>query len=333
MVLHRTKWWQRYFNSIHPNDCIPADCETGTVASCRTPEYWDYECSGTPIFTWELYNIPSSLVSLAEKEAIWIAWSAGDPLDQDVVDAVMECLDKPPRDLGQADGRCIKTELIDTSGNTADKFSFAREGGWKYVCYTQDPDGQFPQWTTNYSNTCSFGGDDNCFTAAPIPQPTVCSSLGKCGHINACNGAPAGASIVFTGCDVAQPVSCAQDAGVGDCSGIWFGFFQHCNILPDVTWSSPYNCCIHNEAFLCVVPDGTSTCDCSALPQEGLLSPLAPVVSSSVRNLSSNVDLLCCGQRGMVEVSPLVCDCVTSPNTHGCTGPEDGDFCVGLTGG
>ena len=333
MVLHRTKWWQRYFNSIHPNDCIPADCEEGTVASCRTPEYWDYECSGTPIFTWELYNIPSEFVTLEEKETIWTSYLNGDPLDQDVIDAVMEYLDKTPRDLGQADGRCIKTELIDTAGNTADKFSFARLGGWKYVCYTQDPDGQFPQWTTNYSNTCNFGGLDNCFTAAPIPQTTTCSSTGVCNKINACNGAPVGASILYTGCDTLQPVSCAQDTGVGDCSGIWLGFFQHCNTLPNVTWSSPYSCCIHNEAFLCVVPDGTSICDCSELPQEGLWAALSPIISSSVRNLSADINAICCSQKGMVTSTPVICDCVNSPNTRGCDGPEDGDYCVGITAG
>ena len=331
VILHRTKWWKRYFNSIHPNDCIPADCESGTVASCRTPQYWDYECSGTPLFTWELYNIPSTIVTDQEKIDLWTAYGNGTPMDQDVLDAVMEYLDKTPRDLGRSDGKCIKTELIDTLGNTADKFSYAREGGWKYVCYTNDtPVENFPQWVTNYSTDCEFGGNDNCFTAAPIPQPTTCSSAVSCDGISPCDGAPVGASILYTGCDLFQVVSCAQDVGIGDCSGVWFGFFQHCNTAPQKVYSNPYNCCIHNEAFLCVVEDGTKLCDCSALPQQGLRASLAPIVSSSVRNGTSNSANLCCGQDGMFQQGSVICDCVSSPNTRGCTGPEDGSFCVGL---
>ena len=336
IVLHRTKWWERYYNSIHPNDCIPADCETGVVASCRTPQYWDYECAGFPIFTWELYYIPDEVVSLEEKQSLWTSYNNDEPMDQDILDKVVAYLDKEPRDLSRVDDKVIYTELEDKDGNTGDLYSYARLGGWKSVCYDQDNAGVgfpapagFPQWTTNYSGSCSFGGDNNCFTAAPIPQETTCSSTTVCARVNACDGAPTGSSILYTGCDVSDPLlGCAIDTAVGDCSGVWFGFFQHCNILPYSTFTSPYNCCIHNEAFLCVVPDGNSSCDCSELPQLGLLAPLSPLVSAAVRNNQSDDELLCCGQKGTFAQGNILCDCVSSPNTRGCTGPEDGDFCV-----
>jgi len=336
IVLHRTKWWRRYYNSIHPNDCIPADCETGVVASCRTPEYWDYECAGFPIFTWELYNIPNDVVSLDEKEDLWTSYNNEDPMDQDILDKVVAYLDKEPRDLGRADDKVVHTELIYANGITTDFYSYARLGGWKSVCYDMDNDGAgnpepagFPQWRTNISDSCSFGGDNNCFTAAPIPQPTTCSSDTVCARVNACDGAPVGTGIISTGCDVSDPVlGCAIDTAIGDCSGVWFGFFQHCNELPYGPYTSPYECCVHNEAFLCVVPDGNSTCDCSELPQLGLLAPLSPLVSSAVRNGSTPSNSICCSQKGTYLNGTILCDCVSSPNSRGCTGPEDGDFCV-----
>ena len=348
VILHRTKWWERYYNSIHPNDCIPEDCEQGTPASCRTPQYWVYECSGTPLFTWEVYNIPPDIVTDQEKIKLFKAYDADAPMDQNVLDIVMEYLDKTPRDLGRDDGKCIKTELTDIYGRTGDKFSYAREGGWKYVCYDQDnlgpgfpaPEG-FPQWTTNYSGdlACDFGGGgNNCFTAAPIPQPTTCSSNAKCGGLDACNGAPVGSSILMTGCDAQESVSCAQDAGIGDCSGIWFGFFQHCSISPTDEYQSPYSCCINNPAYLCIVDDGTKFCDCSELPQEGLESPLAPQVSRAWRNGWTPRESLCCRQRGMFENGGIICDCVNRPNTGaddgggeegGCTAPDENQFCGG----
>lgn len=331
IVLHRTKWWQRYFNSIHPNDCIPADCETGTVASCRTPQYWDYECAGFPIFTWELYNIPNDIVSMDEKESLWTSYNNNLPMDQDILDNVVAYLDKEPRDRGvTADGRPVYTELYSTSGVTGDLYSYAREGGWKMVCYDQDvPEDEFPQWDTNYSATCTSGGDNNCWTAAPIPQPLVCSTLEKCGGVNACNGAPVGSAILSTGCELSSDFGCASDSSIGDCSGVWFGFNQYCDLLPYVGYASPYGACIKNEAFLCVVPDGNSWLLCDELPQAGLDHFVSPIISSAIRN-GSSVDVVACGGDGSFQNGNIMCDRVSSPNAKGCTGPADGGYCTGL---
>ena len=328
MVVHKTKWWQRYFNSIHPNDCIPADCETGTVASCRTPEYWDFECAGFPIFTWEVFNATS--ITTLEKQQLFEDFGNGDPLDQSVMDRLVAEIGCEPQDHGRTAGEPIHRVLETSTGATSDHYAFAREGGWLSVCYQQDTAGKFPQWTTGYSNTCDFGGDDSCFTAAPIPQQTTCSASTFCAGTSPCDGAPAGCGILYTSCGLNNaPLGCAIDSAIGDCSGIWFAFNQYCNTLPDATYSNPYTCCVHNEAFLCVVPDGNSICDCSTLPQSGNLHPIPPNVSSSYRNGTSPSTPSCCGGLGTYYQSSgsILCD-ATSPNTRGCTGPEDGTFCV-----
>lgn len=67
-VFHRETWWEKYWNgytrsayeTLNP-DSIPPDSyfqhETDSVVSEYTPEYIGMECSGIPVFTWEIYDL------------------------------------------------------------------------------------------------------------------------------------------------------------------------------------------------------------------------------------------------------------------------------------
>lgn len=337
VVLHRTKWYKRYFNSIHPDD---GGSETGTVASCRTPEYWVYECSGFPIFSWEIKNAPTSVITETQKQQLFLDKAAGDPMNQEVLDALVSHLGCEPKDHGQTNGEVVFRTLTDVNGDTYDHYAYAREAGWKSVCYDKDTVGKFPQWeTAEYGNTsCDAApGCDCCFTAAPIPQSTSCSVFDP-NNVNCswdeCGSAPAGCSPLVSDCDFSNtPTGCAIDSAVGDCSGIWFHYNQYCNalVLPPgaSNHTGGYECCVHNEAFLCVVPNALSVCDCSTLPFYGPESPIPPAVSSSIRNGVSALNTNCCGGKSTLyeTVGDKFCDRCNSNNTQVCSNPEDSEFC------
>ncbi len=346
VVLHRTKWWKRDFNSLHPNDCIPADCLPGAVASCRTPEYWDYECAGFPIYTWEVYNAPSNVLSESEKQAMFVAVDNGNGFDHEAMDRLVAHLGCEPKDHGRETGETVKRTLVDQDGDETVHYAFSREAGWLNVCYDKDTADKFPQWTTNLTDCNSPPGNfSNCFTAGPFPQETTCqSSNGKsgpshCNGISACNsgaGSPP-CPVLAADCDGTNPpTGCRLDSAIGDCSGIWFHYNQYCFTTPAQNYLINYACCIHNEAFLCVVPDANSECDCSTLPFYGPLHPVPPGVSAHQRKLLADgrlpIDMdQCCGGRGTFAPAPPgtvpYCDRCSNPNTQVCKEPEESPFC------
>ena len=353
VVLHRTKWWKRDFNSLHPNDVDPEEGSwcgdvgageptCGAYASCRTPEYWDYECAGFPIYTWEVYNAPSNVLSEDEKKAMFNAVTNGVGFDHEAMDKLVAHLGCEPKDHERETGETVKRTLVDQNGDETIHYAFSREAGWLHVCHDMDTQDKFPQWSTNTSASCNaFPNSDNCFTAAPIPQETTCQSFAGSGPAS-CNGYSGCSSVTclptFADCDGSNPpTTCALDTAVGDCSGIWFHYNQYCFVLPGVNYLVAYGCCIHNEAFLCVVPDANSICDFITLPFDGPTHPIPPGVSTYQRLRLSNgdpeIDMTeCCGGKGTFappppgQIAPY-CDRCARPNVPICTDPEDSAFC------
>lgn len=355
VVLHRTKWWKRDFNSLHPNDADPEDGSwcgganeptCGAYASCRTPEYWDYECAGFPIYTWEVYNAPSNVLSEEEKKAMFVAVNAGVGMDHAALDKLVAHLGCEPKDHGREAGETVKRTLVDDNGDETVHYAFSREAGWLHVCHDKDTSGKFPQWDTNTSAACNaLPNSDNCFTAGPFPQETTCTASGDvpiCNGNNACNPG-LGCSPLIVSCDGSnEPIGCAIDSAVGDCSGIWFHYNQYCDLPPIPPASIRYSCCVYNQAFLCVVPDANTICDCSTFPFEGPQHPIPPGVSAYYRSVvfptpvdpdpdPDQSDFCGCGGRGTfapggASPSPY-CDVCDSPNIKVCLDPEDSSFC------
>lgn len=327
-VVHRTKWWKRDFNSMG----------SGDVAACRTPEYWEYECAGFPIYTWEVYNAPSSVISESEKRSFFTAANAGTGFNQSAMDRLVAYLGCEPKDHGRGTGETVKRTLVPQSGSNVVHYGFSREAGWKYVCRNADTPNKFPQWSTGYSPPnfqCDVGGSANCFTAGPFPQTTTCSASAglygpaSCLESSACNP-DALCNVTAVGCSQSnQPVGCLVDTAVGDCSGIWFHFNQYCDIPPSLQYQVRYACCIHNEAFLCVVPDVNSVCDCSTFPFDGPTHPIPPNVSDFYRLSGSEGGEQCCGGRGTWSSTGGIpyCDKCDRPNNPICDDPENSEFC------
>lgn len=350
VVLHRTKWWKRDFNSLHPNDADPEDgswCggagepSCGAYASCRTPEYWDYECSGFPIFTWEIYNAPTRVLSDDEKKAMFVAVDNGNGFDHEAMDKLVEHLGCEPKNYKRSDGKTVKRTLVNDDGESVEHYAYAREAGWKHVCYDEDASGKFPQWDTNESNSCNaLPSSGDCFTAAPIPQETTCSTVagsgpGSCAGVSGCSASGTCAPLIVDCDGTNPPTSCALDSAVGDCSGIWFHYNQYCFILPPSGSSVGYSCCVHNQAFLCVVPDAVSTCDCSTLPFDGPDHPIPPGVSDFFRSQGAGSgESVCCGGKGTFAFAPPgidpYCDSCQRPSIDNCTDPGDSDFCPSI---
>ena len=367
VVLHRTKWWNRDFNSLHPNDADPEDGSwcggaseptCGAYASCRTPEYWDYECSGFPIFTWEVYNAPTSVLSDIEKKALFAAADAGEPMNQVALDRLVAHLGCEPKDHGDELGRPVKRILVDEDGAETVHYAFARLAGWKHVCHDMDTEDYFPQWSTNTSTACDALPDsNNCWTAGPFPQETVCTAFANGGPATCTIGGvtysacsmPGGCSNLYENCDGNNlPYGCALDSAVGDCSGIWFHYNQYCPFA--TATQGGYICCVHNEAFLCVVPDADSICDCDTLPFDGPIHPIGAGISALSRNPLQFPDfdeplypeypvdptrMKCCGGRGTYNLAGAsgpypYCDNVRSPNNRVCVDPDESDFCLGI---
>lgn len=333
VVLHRTKWWERDYNS-----------ESGTAGSCRTPEYWDYECAGFPIYTWEVKNAPSSVLSETEKQNLFIAADAGDPMDQSSLDKLVAHLGCEPQDHSQSSGKNVRRTLVDRVGGETTHYGFSREAGWLSVCYDKDTSGKFPQWATDLTACTSppLPNGTKCFTAGPFPQSTTCSAVagsgpGTCEGESGCG--PASCSPIFEACDFSnQPLTCAQDSAIGDCSGIWFHFNQY-----GPRWSpddnATYSCNIHNEAFLCVVPNALTVCDCEDFPFYGPNHLIPPLVSRAMRdngNLyppeDTGLDSYCsCGGRGTALSGTKFFDCCTVPNRRVCQDPDNEGLCSEVT--
>ena len=67
-VFHRETWWEKYWNgyrkdayeNLNPNNVPPDSYFThnnDSLVNEYTPEFINMQCSGIPVFTWELHDL------------------------------------------------------------------------------------------------------------------------------------------------------------------------------------------------------------------------------------------------------------------------------------
>ena len=322
-VVHKEKWWDRGYNSLTLPINQGGTQADITAANCRTPKYWVFACSGIPLYTWEIKEL-SSLTTIEQDDLITKV-SNGIAIPEAYCDTLERDGILVAEDHGRSDGRLVKKTLKYTQSgvpSTAISYFFARPGGWTYVCQDwtdSDPGGlaNFPQITRRYSESCSFGGDNNCFTASPIPgNGCYCSYVGTppvgCTG-DPCAGFPNCAPGVITTCGTD---ACARDVIVGNCKGCWVQFSQYYLAIPGT--GADYLCNITNNGYICRV-DPSGTCDFGLLPDE--ISHWIPsVVSASYRGGNTPLNSMCCSGDGTIVISGDDCP-ATSPNAALCDEP------------
>ena len=323
-VVHKEKWWDRVSNSLTLPIKDGGTQTDITAANCRTPKYWIFACSGIPLYTWEIRELSS--LTTAEQDDLIIKVTNGDAIPEAYCDTLEADGILFAKDYGRADGKVIKKTLKFKIGRvpyTSISYFFARPGGWTYVCqdWTDvDPGGlaNFPQIPRRYSDSCLFGGDNNCWTASPLPgNDCVCGYTGDA-IPGGCVGDPCTG---FPNCD--PPVvstcgadGCARDTIIGNCKGCWVQFSQYFLSIPGS--STDYKCNIHNNGYICRI-DPSGTCDFGQLPTE--MSHWIPsVVSASYRGGFSALSDMCCDGDGTYNVGGTDCPALT-PNAAACDDP------------
>lgn len=326
-VFHQEIWWENYYNSLYEED-------PGNPSTCRMMSHAAFGCGGIPIFTWEIADVHyAALAAEMTDDPLKIIEnvSLGLPLTVEMKNAMMSVGLLELGDWGQDDGEPIKKTVKYHDGRrvtSETRYYFARPGGWNLICpgATNESPPTLERWpqvarnSSTYSPSCESILDWMgwaCFSAAPFPNDTeYCYNAGgTCGIYNACS------TVLPTNCNYGTTVNGRfnVDQWSADCQGILFRYSVYCN-KSLAYGTDPWECCLENDATLCVVAPGSTQCK---LDLEELTSNLwhwiPEEVSESFRDGTGTVSGdLCCGGDGVFEYSGINCPAPT-PQAQGCS--------------
>ncbi len=323
-VVHKEKWWVRDYNSLSQTDNPSASDIDNGASNCRTPKYWVFACSGIPLYTWEIKQLSS--LTTTEQDDLIVKVTNGDPIPEAYADTLEADGILFAKDYGRTDGKVVKKTLkfeISSVPYTSIAYFYARPGGWTYVCqdWSSTPAelSDWPQIPRQFSESCDFGGDNDCFTASPIPgNDCECHFEGTIPA--GCSGDPCDGDFADD-CDPGVVTTCgtdgcARDTIIGNCKGCWVQFSQYFLKLPSA--SSQYGCNVSNNGYVCRV-DPTGTCDFGLLPT-GISHWIPSVVSGSYRSGNTSLSDLCCDGDGTIVISGADCP-ATTPLAADCDDP------------
>ena len=343
-VTHKEKWWERTYNSLSQTDNPSASTIDNAAASCRTPKWWVFACSGVPLYQWEIYdayNVHGTITENEMKEIFKCVGSGapGGSQQTPFSSTAMSGLDKLEKagvisteDLGRVDGKIIKKSMnyVTNIGNTVteDQYFYARNGGWTYACHdyasSMDFDNQWPlrpPLRQKSVGPCTFGpSTDQCYTAAPIPgNLCTCQTINSSGGGCCCGSIPSGcAPGPTTSCGgTAYTTTCTIDTIVGNCKGCWIQFARYDLSSHD---SNLRYGCNKNDAYLCRTPGSSDTCTFGDLPDD-IHHQIPSEVSSAIRN-DPNTSAACCGGEGTHTYNSNQCPSA-SPNAADCAAADE----------
>jgi len=231
---------------------------------------------------------------------------------------------------------------------TSESRFYAREGGWDFVCNGATNSGgnyenpEYPMegsnaWPNVARRSSTFGGTASCsgnkgygnqypdgskltcWTAAPIPAEVTCDTGVSCGGVNACDMPGGGCAVAFQsscGGNGMFVKTCDSDAWSASCKSILFQYQSYTEGGSDV--DCPEYACSQHRAFLCVT-DPASPESCSEteeidwnLMASRLFHWIPEQVSQMWRRGCFPLSNLCCGGRGLRQVTGSFTDCPAS---------------------
>lgn len=342
-VLHRSKWWDRQFNSLSRLDTDGGTSTDRAAAADRTPKYWVYLCAGIPLFASDLDR---SSLNATEIGQIIEAVHKDEPFPralaaQLVEDGILET----PKDHGSAGGdKPILKTIEYADGTNYSAYFYARSGGWSFACHDHhgNPsvqlEAQWPQISLQFSVSSPYYGT-SCLTSAPIPgNDCACNSSGPDNSCNACtplsntNCVPNPSIIcgTYTG---GYSEECDVDVVVGNCHGVRGVYVGYDIDAAYRGYSNPHGCLTTNFSKLYRYPPSAepavemnpASVDESDLPDPDTLTHLMPWTVSRAINQGDSPDNTCCGGRGVFRSgAPLVVCPATSPTGDDCDPPTIG---------
>tara|TARA_R110002020_G_scaffold341196_3_gene555846 strand:+ start:10415 stop:11950 length:1536 start_codon:yes stop_codon:yes gene_type:complete len=339
-VFHRQKWWTRdAAESGTYNSLTRADVDGGTLtdrnaADDRTPQYWLWSSAGVVLTG---FQVMASSLSTAQKDTLFEAIHLDEPIPKAITDILeADGILGDPSDPGGGIEQPWEITLTYTSGNTDTLRTFARSGGWTFVCHdfhatpTAYLETYWPQLPFRFSTSSNFG--DSCLTAAPIPgNGCACSSSG--GSCDPCGVTPRGCSedpSPICGSSLSEP--CDGDIVIGNCVfGVVMFYYAYQLQIPSATYSTPYGC-ICNLAYLWryeadeepTDPYDQAPRDLSIAPPRANLTHLMPFSVSRAIRVSDSPDNTCCGGEGIFKG---VADAIRCPSETPQGANCDDDSC------
>lgn len=337
-VVHKEKWWQRFYNSMRDTTSVPppstSDQNTG---SDRTPKWWLFACSGIPLFTWEIMELSS--LSDDDKKDLFSGIANGTYVKESIFDTLEADGILEIKDHGRTDGKLIKKTMRAASSSIPDttKYFYARPGGWDFVCLgfssNGDANGLEADWP-QISRRFRSDSTDSCFTGAPIPTNGQVASQtfapatpgdSACDLVTGgCDNLPVNCDCgAFSFCGSPDPENCLIDTIVGNCKGCWIQHIQYASTATQGVSS----CNGVFNSFLCRVPDLSTQCDFGELPNE--ITHQIPYVVSKLGRQSPPVStILCCDGTASLQYGLATCPASRYDSTETCAPPEEWGECL-----
>ena len=335
-VMGREKWW--YLDSA-------TSLPSGNPGSCSLPQRFIFGCSKCAVFTHSImdtYSRPlNNILGRNGNRDLLIKIYKGETLTPAETGALETVGILNLQDWGQPDGEPHKITLkyfANSSGvgrpTTVDEYFFAVPGGWTWECAgstnTRAKWPQIPRYSSTFSpqcGPCAGAGAvfpwlpfSDCMTAAPLPssQSPTCYTVDTCNGVGPCDGhgwPPAGCAFGPTG-----QCSWIHDSIAAECNGLLFSWGRYgCGAI--VNNQQTFKCVEENEATLCRVPPGGTTCTLDLPKLRSAQGHYIPeVISQSIRNGISDITLACCGGHGLYDCFGTECPS-NSPNSQGCQIP------------
>tara|TARA_R100000654_G_scaffold74730_1_gene109853 strand:+ start:11109 stop:12683 length:1575 start_codon:yes stop_codon:yes gene_type:complete len=329
-VMGREKWW--YLDSA-------TSLPSGNPGSCSIPQRWAFGCSKTPLFShsimWTYAKPLNSILGRGGNETLLIKIYKGETLTPAETNALETVGILNLQDWGRPEGEPNK-QLLSFFSNpigkgrltTVEEYFFAQPGGWTWECSgSTNNRARWPQiarYSSSFFPFCrqifNWMPFSDCMTAAPLPssQSPTCYTVDTCNGVGPCDGhgwPPAGCGFGPTGL-----CSWVHDSIAAECNGLLFSWGRYgCGAI--VNNQQTFKCVEENEATLCRVPPGGTTCTLDLPKLRSAQGHYIPeVISQSIRNGISDITLACCGGSGLYDCFNATCP-AKSPNSQGCQIP------------